>query len=150
MSDRIQLKSLSICAGNRVLVEDIRLELKPGRLVALVGSSGSGKTLTCRALLGMVDADPGVVDADLLVEIDGQITCPYANLGRRHDRRRIENTFRKLRGEVLGWLPQNSRGSLDPLWKIGRQVTECLALAEKERDPTPYLARAGFSDPVAT
>ena len=107
MSDRgdaVVLSGLEIASKERPLVQGVGLTLTPGALTALVGSSGSGKTLTTRSLLGMVDFSPGVVKADLTVRIDGVEHRPY-DAGKR---RLVERAFRPLRGGVLGYLPQDT------------------------------------------
>ena len=138
------MSGLNITSVDRALVSDVSLSLTPGTLTALVGSSGSGKTLTTRSLLGMVDFRPGVVSAELVVSVDGVEHRPYAAAGKR---RAVERAFRPLRGGVLGYLPQDARGSLDPLRRVGRQVAACLKLAGSQEAPSQVLQRAGFPDP---
>ncbi|MEO0605959.1 MAG: ATP-binding cassette domain-containing protein, partial [Myxococcota bacterium] len=67
MGDAIRLRDLRIEAGEWVLVDEVGLDCEAGELLAVVGASGSGKTLTCRSLLGLVDLRPGVVSADLTI-----------------------------------------------------------------------------------
>ncbi len=136
MPDSLRLRDLRIEAGDQVLVDGVGLDLTPGSLTVLVGASGSGKSLTARALLGLVDARPGVTRAEFDVQIGTSHCRPY------HD-----GSFKQLRGAVIGWMPQDSRGALDPLWTVGRQVQESLKLARRPPDPVPWLQRAGFSDP---
>ena len=136
MAEFLRLRDLRIEANNQMLVDGVCLELKPGRLTVLVGASGSGKSLTARALLGLVDASPGVTHAELEVQFGNRRCHPYK-----------DGSFDQLRGAVIGWMPQDSRGALDPLWTVGRQVRESLKLAKRPTDPVPWLKRAGFSDP---
>jgi peptide/nickel transport system ATP-binding protein len=150
--DLVRLRGLRIQAGNRVLVDDVGLDLVSGRIVALVGASGSGKTLTARALLGMVDIRPGVVAADLEIHRNGEVIRPYdACLGRA--RRMRLRAFARVRGDIVGYLPQDARGSLDPMWRVGAQVHHTAVLRPgADPDPVPWFRRAGFHDPdrVAT
>ena len=60
MSD-LALTGLSIAAGKTALVKGVSLALRSGEILALVGASGSGKTLTARALMGLTRPRPGVV-----------------------------------------------------------------------------------------
>jgi peptide/nickel transport system ATP-binding protein len=48
---------------------------------------------------------------------------------------------------VVGYLPQNARSSLNPVWRIGRQVSRCCKLQGIAPDPLPWLRKAGFEDP---
>lgn len=144
---RLKLTDLRIEGPDGVLVDDAHLEVRPGEITVLVGASGSGKSLTTRALLGLVDPDLRLVRADLRVEVDGVEHHPYDERALANHRI-LEHNFRPLRGEIIGHLPQDARGSLEPLWTIGRQVLESLNLrGNVEPDPIPWLARAGFKSP---
>ncbi len=130
------LDGLTVKAGERTLVDEVTLSIWPGQLTGLVGASGSGKTLTCRALLGLVDLDPGVVQADLRIPgADGTVRTPYAHaLGASRSGR--DRAFRGLRGACVGYLPQHAQAALDPLLRVGRQI--------RAADPVHWLVEAGF------
>lgn len=144
MADRVALSGLTVMAGPRTVVREAGLALEPGKIHVLVGASGSGKTLTARSLLGLVRARPGVVQADLQVEIDGVTHRPYAAL--TQGERALEKAFLPVRGAAIGYLAQDARASLDPLRSVGRQLVMCLGLAQRPPDPLPWLRRAGFPD----
>jgi peptide/nickel transport system ATP-binding protein len=144
MADGIRLRGLRIQAGERVLVDGVDLDLQAGRLVALVGRSGSGKSLTTRALLGLVDLVPGVVEGRLEIAVGEALHTPYARPSRT--RRQRDRAFRGLRGSVLGYLPQDARAALDPLARAGPQVAAAARLGPGDPDPAPWLARAGLQD----
>lgn len=57
MPQKIQLQQIALTA-DRPLVSDVSLTLRRGQVLALLGSSGSGKSLTCAAALGLLP--PGV------------------------------------------------------------------------------------------
>lgn len=139
MGDVLVLDDLCIEAhlpggGRRRLVDGVGLRLDAGRITVLVGASGSGKTLTARSLLGMVPVRPGVVRGTLELAVDGKVHRPFTE------------GFDGLRGGVIGYLAQDARGSLDPLWPMGRQVVEALRLAGRDEDPLPWLSKAGLPD----
>jgi len=150
--DGLWLRHLEVRAGERVLVTDASLHLQPGRILALVGASGSGKTLTARACIGLVDPRPGVVAGELEVIANGQRFTPYAQRGRARRR-----SLRQLRGRFVGWLPQEARASLDPLRRVGRQVDAVLRLRARDgiarpsdrRDVSAWLQAAGLQDAAA-
>lgn len=142
MAEQVRLSDLHIRAGHRELVRGAELVLDSGRITALVGASGSGKSLTAKALLGLVDLHPGVVRASYEVEIAGTVVRPYANtLGASASAR--DRAFGSLRSKVLGWVPQQARQALDPLRTVGDQVERTAG-----GDPLPWLSRAGFSRPA--
>lgn len=140
----LALRSLTVRTGDRVLLHDVSLGCETGTIVGLVGSSGSGKTLTCRAILGMVDLEPGVVAGELLLADGPRVHRPYAAcLGA--GRRARDRAFRDVRGALIGTLPQEAVSALDPYTRVGRQVTQAARLAGLGPDPVPWLVRAGFS-----
>jgi ABC-type glutathione transport system ATPase component len=143
MTDSVALRGLEVRVGERVLVQDVGLDLQAGRVVGLVGASGSGKTLTARSLLGLVDLQPGVVKADLEIQVNGRVQRPYdACLGKPPRAR--DRAFQGIRGDLLGYLPQDARAALDPLFPVGKQVRD--ASADGNADPRALLVRAGLPD----
>ena len=149
--DGVRLRDLHVEGPQGPLVQGVDLTLLPGCIHVLVGASGSGKTLSARSLLGMVDAVPGVTRADLEVSIGDQTWRPYDGLDLRTARGRtsLDQRFRPLRGSILGYMPQDARQSLDPLWTVGKQLRSAMALREEPQtlSPQDWLARAGFPQP---
>jgi len=142
MSTELQLAGLTIEVGGARPVSDMGLSLSAGEVVGLVGPSGSGKTLTARSLLGLVDLAPGVVAAELSVTVEGQRHTPYDPLPR--SRRQRERAFATLRGDVVGYLPQDAPRSLDPARRVGAQLQAVARRGERDPDPVPWLVAAGF------
>lgn len=144
---RVKLEGLHIHVGRRALVQDVSLHLEAGRILGLVGASGSGKTLTARSLLGMVDLAPGVVAAQLEIQVGDQRWTPYEGCLAKNARCRTR-AFAPVRGEVVGYLPQHARASLDPVAKVGPQVRWAATLGRpvEQQQPEPWLERAGFRD----
>jgi len=155
MPDAITLTGLCIQVrerggSRRTLVDDLDLHLAAGELLGLVGSSGSGKSLTARSLLGLVDLEPGVVQAELVLSVDGTELRPYARLlggGHGASRRARDRAFRQVRGDHVGYLPQDARAALDPLARVGPQVASVARLGGHPRDPLPWLERADLPEP---
>jgi peptide/nickel transport system ATP-binding protein len=151
-ADYIAVDSLTVRAGEIVLVQDLSLRVNAGEIVALVGESGSGKTLTARSFLGLVRARPGVVAGHVTVAVGTELVRPHECTD-DDDR---EAAFDRIRGRLVGYLPQDALGWLDPLWTIGRQVDEVVALAsrgssersiERQQGAFHWLRLAGFSRP---
>ena len=140
------MEGLQIRVGEHTLVHDVNLRLESGAIVALVGRSGSGKTLTARSLLGLVDLDPGVVAGQLRITDGNQVHCPYTGVlgGNRQQRARA---FAGIRGRLVSYLPQDARAALDPLSAVGKQVRAAARAGErKDTDPKAWLRRAGVRD----
>ena len=107
----IRLRGLCIEVDARSVVEGVDLDIAPGECVAIVGESGAGKSLTARALLGMLP-DGARMSVDEL-RVDGIDT---AALG--------ESGWRGLRGRRIALVSQDALAALDPLRRIGREVAE--------------------------
>jgi peptide/nickel transport system ATP-binding protein len=97
-------------AGNKevLAVDCVSFSVERGQTHALVGESGSGKTTAVRLLLGLEQADAGVI------EVGGQPTAGLTRTGLRDVRRHLQLVY------------QNPFTSLDPTWRVGRIVREPL------------------------
>jgi len=99
--------------GKLVALDDVSFDIAPGEILGVVGESGAGKSLTGAAIIGLLDP-PGHVAS-------GEI---------RFDGRRIDNLpyedMRKVRGRQIGAIFQDPLTSLNPLYTIGRQLTETI------------------------
>ena len=121
-------------------VRDISFDLYKGETLAIVGESGSGKSVTARSLMGIL-APNAVVDA-------GSILYEGVNLLSLK-----EEQFHKYRGNKLGMIFQDPLSSLNPIMKIGKQLTESMLLNEKiskkeaRERALQLLAGVGISDP---
>lgn len=153
MSEALSIEELVIRAGERTLVDRVSLSVSAGELAGLVGASGSGKTLTCRSLLGLVELAPGVISAELRVPAPEGLLRPYASvLDGGSTRLQRDRAFSGIRGRLVGYLAQNGPAALDPLRQVGWQVRLAAALAAREAgsppprraDAVPWLVRAGF------
>ena len=137
MTGRLDLVGLRLEAAGRVLVDDVALCLQPGKVLALVGASGSGKSLTTLALLGLLP--PGVQRTGGRIILDG-IEQDTAGLA-------------ALRGRNVGLVQQSPRSSFNPVVTIERHFRETLALAGLRRGAArtralELLAEVGFDHPA--
>ena len=94
-------------------VRGVSFDLYKGETLAIVGESGSGKSVTTRAIMGIL-AGNGVIDK-------GEI------LYRNQDLTKLsEENFHKIRGNKIGMIFQDPLSSLNPIMKIGKQITEAM------------------------
>ncbi|WP_137843450.1 ABC transporter ATP-binding protein [Microbacterium sp. 2FI] len=121
----LDVRGLRVAFGDTVAVDGVDLAVAPGECVAIVGESGAGKSLTARALLGLLPAEATVSADDL--SIDGTDARPLDERG-----------WRRLRGSRIALVSQDALVSLDPLRRIGAEVAEPL-LIHGGRMPRPQL-----------
>lgn len=76
----LSISNLTLKAGTQTLLENACLEAHPGELTLIVGLSGSGKSLTLRLAMGLIDPDDEAIEADGDVRVLGE---PPANSARR-------------------------------------------------------------------
>lgn len=135
----VDVRGLCVHAGGAPLVHDLSLQARPGSITAIVGESGAGKTVTVRALLGLL---PRGLRAEGTVDVAGR-TIALSSTGE----------LARLRGTEIGIVMQNPFGSLDPLVRTGRQLIEpirrngSMSIESGEARAVELLQRMGFSDP---
>ena len=99
--------------GRRInAVNGLSYELPPGRMMAIIGESGSGKSVSSRALMGLL---PGTAEISGSIRFDGRelIGMP-------------EKEMRALRGGDIAMVFQDPARSLNPTMRIGTQITEAI------------------------
>lgn len=123
MADNIlQVKNLKISfrtvSGTVKAVRDISFNLERGETLAIVGESGSGKSVTSKAILGILAGNSIIESGEILY--DGK------------DLLRIsEDDMHRIRGDKISMIFQDPLSSLDPIVKIGKQITEAMLLKNK-------------------
>ena len=108
-------------------VDDATFDVPRNTFVGLTGESGSGKTTIALSLMGLGKGVPGVVAG--AVRFDGRLVYDAKPLGRLSPlarARRLDRAVAPLRGRDLFMIFQEPRASLNPYWKIGAQLAECL------------------------
>jgi len=104
--------------GKVQAVRDISFDLERGRTLAIVGESGSGKSVTSRAIMGIL-AGNGIVEGGEIL-YDGK---DLLKIG--------EEDMYKIRGDKIAMIFQDPLSSLNPIVKIGKQITEAMLLKNK-------------------
>lgn len=110
MDVSLRVDGLTVRAGATEIVHGIGFSLARGQRTGLIGESGSGKTLTALAIMGLL---PDGLSASGRVDYDGQ---NLLNL--------TENALCALRGDRLAMIFQEPMTALNPVQRIGDQVAE--------------------------
>lgn len=121
--DRIlEVKKLKVsfrtASGTLKAVRDISFDLERGKTFAIVGESGSGKSVTSKAILGILAGNSIVEGGEILY--DGKDLLKLS-----------EEELYKLRGDKISMIFQDPLSSLNPIVKIGKQITEAMLLKNK-------------------
>ena len=104
---------LKIRNKQKKLVENVSFEVEPGQCLGILGESGRGKSMTVKAILGLLDRQ---------FRIEGQAWFEGKDLCRAG-----RDELRRLRGQKIGMVLQNPMTCFDPLYRIGSQMAETFA-----------------------
>ena len=96
-------------------VDDVSFVVRRGEIVGLVGESGAGKSLTSEAILGLIPRPPG--------RVTGEVRFRGRNLLALD-----EPALARIRGKDIAMIFQNPTGSLNPVFRVGDQLHEAMAL----------------------
>jgi peptide/nickel transport system ATP-binding protein len=99
--------------GTLVAVDDVSFSIAPGEVLGIVGESGAGKSVTGAAIIGLLEPPLRIAGGRVLLG------------GRRIDNLPYEE-MRRIRGKEIGAIFQDPLTSLNPLYTIGRQLTETI------------------------
>lgn len=94
-------------------VEAVNLDVAAGETVAIVGESGSGKSTTAMAVIGLLPGNGRVIGGSIRLDGRELVGAP-------------ESEMRRIRGGLIGLVPQDPMSNLNPVSKIGTQVAETL------------------------
>lgn len=110
----LAVRDLTIRFGDRIVVADVSFTVPDGARFGIIGGSGSGKSLTTLAVLGLL---PEGAEATGSIRLDG-----VELLGLR------ERELARIRGARVGMVFQDPQTALNPLRTVGRQLAEPLRL----------------------
>jgi len=99
--------------GTLVAVDDISLHIDEGEVLGVVGESGAGKSLTGAAIIGLLEPPGRVASGKIIFD------------GKRIDDLDYER-MRRLRGDQISMIFQDPLTSLNPLYSVGKQLTETI------------------------
>ena len=119
---KLQVKDLTISFrtvnGKLQAVRDISFDLYKGETLAIVGESGSGKSATSKTILGISAANTIIEGGEILY--DGKDLTKIS-----------EEDFHAIRGDKIAMVFQDPMSSLNPIMRVGKQLTEAMLLKNK-------------------
>ncbi len=124
MENKLHVQDLTISFrtsnGKVQAVRGINFDLSKGETLAIVGESGSGKSVTSKAILGILAGNSIIEGGEIIY--DGQDLLKIT-----------EEDFHKIRGDKIAMIFQDPMSSLNPIVRIGKQLTEAMILKGKAR-----------------
>ena len=110
----LTVDDLTVTIAGRPIVRNVSFALRPGRVLGVVGPSGSGKSMTASAVLGLLPP---------AATIAGSI-----RLGDRELVGLDERAWCEIRGRRIGWVGQDPLASLTPTMTVGDQIAEAITI----------------------
>jgi peptide/nickel transport system ATP-binding protein len=139
----LQIRDLEVTfetqRGLVTAVRGVNLTLYAGQTLAIVGESGSGKTTTAQAVINLLAGTGKVTGGQILFEGRDLTTLTTREM-------------RAVRGNLIGYVPQDPMSNLNPVWSIGFQVEEAIKAnniaqgREARKRSIQVLEEAGLSD----
>lgn len=108
----LDISDLKVRFGKTRAVRGIDLTVMPGEAVAVLGESGSGKSVTGKAIMGLINP-PGRVEGSVAFEGRNLVGCNERDLA-------------AIRGPGIAMVFQDSLDALNPVYSVGNQITEIL------------------------
>lgn len=117
MSAVLKVENLNVTLtyrkASKKLVEDVSFEVHPGECLGILGESGSGKSMTVKSILGLLDKN---------FQVSGSAVFDGHDLLKES-----KEELRRLRGSRITMVLQNLMTCFDPLYRIGNQMAETFA-----------------------
>lgn len=104
--------------GKVQAVRGVSFDLMKGETLAIVGESGSGKSVTTKAILGILSKNAVIEKGEIIY--NGKDFTKFK-----------DKDFYDIRGKEISLIFQDPLSALNPIMKIGKQITEALVLKEK-------------------
>jgi len=134
-------------AGVVRAVDGVTFTIDPERTLGVVGESGCGKSVTAKAILGLVKSPPGRIESgEILFHRDGSI-IDLVKLNPKGEE------MRRIRGNEIAMIFQEPMTSLNPVYTIGNQIMEAIILhqrlskKEAKKKAIEVLASVGIPSP---
>lgn len=133
MAELLEIRNLSVSfdtpAGEVEAVRNVSLTLREGEVLALVGESGCGKSVLCKAIMKLLPRTARIKSGSVLV--DGADITHYS-----------EREMRKIRGKLFSMVFQDPMTALNPTIPVGDQIAEAVRVHDRRVSRKAARARA--------
>lgn len=146
MSELLRVENLRVSyhtyAGEAQAVRGVSFTADEGGTLAVVGESGCGKSVTARAIMGLIPVPPGEIKEDSHIWYEGKDILTFS-----------KKEWQAFRGAECSIIFQDALASLNPTMKIGKQIAETVLLHHETdkmqawREAEGMLGMVGISDP---
>jgi oligopeptide transport system ATP-binding protein len=106
--------------GTVKAVRDISFKLEKGKTLAIVGESGSGKSVTSKAILGISAGNVIIESGEIIYDGQDLLRCS-------------EQDMYNIRGDKIAMIFQDPLSSLNPIVRVGKQITEAMILKNRAK-----------------
>ncbi len=136
--------------GTVSALRDVSYQVEAGEVLGIVGESGSGKSVGMLTLMGLLASNGRVTSGT--IKFDGEDISP-SNLDSKKKRNDYENKMRALRGNKMSMIFQDPMTFLNPVLKIGIQMTEGILAhtkctkAEARKRAVELMKQVGIPSP---
>ncbi len=138
------LKTYYYVGGEEIpAVDGVDLSINQGEVFALIGESGSGKSVTSLSIMGLIDPPGKILEGQIAFHRNGVMDNLLA---------KKEREWQAIRGNEISMIYQDPLTSLHPLIKVGDQVAEVLEIHKKmgkkqaKREAVEMIRRVGIPD----
>ena len=135
----LEVRDLVIKFGNKTVVDHVSFDLEAGERLGIIGESGSGKTLTSLAVMGLL---PDTATTTGSIQFEGREILSLS-----------DREMSKVRGNRIGMIFQEPLTSLNPLMRVGKQIAQPLrnhrsmSLKDGLKKALTLCERVGLPDP---
>jgi oligopeptide/dipeptide ABC transporter ATP-binding protein len=125
--------------GMLTAVDGVSFELGAGEVLAIVGESGCGKSVTSQTMMGLTRSPNARIEGSVKYKGEEILDAP-------------DEVLRRIRGEELAMIFQDPISALNPVYKVGAQITEAIQAHEDvsddvaKRRATELLSQVGIPD----